>query len=101
MPAKKTVKKTGVKRKPPNAGKGRPKGSKNVATLKIKDAILNAFTEVGGEKYLVKVAREDPKTFCGLIAKVMPVQIEGTGNEQRPILIQLKDLREAANGGSE
>ena len=60
-----------------NMGKGRVKGVPNKATAALKDAILNAFTKVGGEDYLVTVAREDPRTFCTLLGKVLPMQVTG------------------------
>jgi hypothetical protein len=58
------------------AGPGRPKGSVNKTTASIKDAILNAFTTVGGEDYLVHVAQTDPRTFCALIGKVLPNEVQ-------------------------
>ena len=57
----------------------RPKGSKNKATIKIKTALTNAFEKAGGEKYLLKVARNDPKTFCGLLAKIVPSELNISG----------------------
>jgi len=60
-----------------NAGKGRPKGSVNKITADLKTAILNAFTQVGGEAYLNTVARENPAVFCTLLGKVLPTQITG------------------------
>ena len=60
-------------------GGGRAKGTPNKMTAAVKDAIVNAFNKVGGETYLVKVAREDPRTFCTLLGKVMPLQITGDG----------------------
>ena len=66
--------KKGVRKTP---GSGRKKGTANKLTIQVKDAIQNAFTEVGGEKYLVKVAKEDPRTFCTLLGKVLPTQLEG------------------------
>lgn len=65
-----------AKRRPPNAGKGRVKGVPNKNTAAVKDAILNAFTKVGGEDYLVKVANEDQKTFCTLLGKVLPIDVQ-------------------------
>lgn len=58
-------------------GPGRPPGLPNKATRVLKTAILNAFETVGGEEYLVRVAREDPKTFCTLLGKVLPTQLAG------------------------
>jgi hypothetical protein len=56
---------------------GRPPGLPNKATRVLKTAILNAFETVGGEEYLVRIAREDPKTFCTLLGKVLPTQLAG------------------------
>ena len=67
--------------KPPAAGKGRKKGSVNKTTRALKDAIMNAFETVGGESYLAVVARDDPRTFCTLLGKVLPMQVEGTGDD--------------------
>lgn len=60
-------------------GPGRPKGLPNKTTQAIKDAIVEAFEKAGGVEYLVTLAKEDPKTFCGLVGKVIPLQVEGTG----------------------
>ena len=68
---------TDTKFKPGQSKKGgRAKGTPNKATVKVKEAILNAFEEVGGEKYLVIVAKEDPRTFCTLLGKVMPAEMK-------------------------
>lgn len=42
---------------------------------------MNAFETVGGESYLAVVARDDPRTFCTLLGKVLPMQVEGTGDD--------------------
>ena len=60
---------------PPTAGKGRKKGVPNRTTAALEDAILHAFKVVGGESYLVTVARNDPRTFCALLARVLPMQL--------------------------
>lgn len=57
---------------------GRPKGVPNKTTQAIKDAITEAFTKAGGVDYLVALAESDPRTFCGLVGRVIPLQVEGT-----------------------
>ena len=52
------------------------KGTPNKTTTALKDAIMNAFEKVGGEDYLVVVAKKDPKTFCTLLARVLPLEIQ-------------------------
>jgi hypothetical protein len=67
-----------------NAGKGRPKGAKNKTTTLLKDAILMAATEAGqGDMvaYLKKQANENPGPFMALLGKVLPTQVEGTGDK--------------------
>ena len=67
-----------AKRKPPAAGKGRVKGSKNKITKAVKQAVLDAFNEVGSSDYLVKIARADPKTVCGLLGRVIPQEVNSS-----------------------
>jgi hypothetical protein len=79
--AKKAVKKTAAKktarRKPPNAGKGRPKGSKNKVSANVKEGIMQAYEELGGVNFLVKLAVDDPKTFCSLLGRIIPHEVNG------------------------
>ena len=58
---------------------GRQKGTPNKTTAALKDAILIAFEQAGGEDYLLRVANTDPKTFCTLLGKVLPMQVTGAG----------------------
>lgn len=60
-------------------GPGRPKGVGNKTTTAIKEAVVEAFNKAGGVDYLVGLSKSDPKTFCGLVGKVIPLQVEGTG----------------------
>lgn len=60
-----------------NAGKGRPAGVPNKLTAKVREAIETAFSQVGGADYLARVAIEDPKTFCALLGKLLPMQVSG------------------------
>lgn len=63
---------------PPNAGKGRKKGVPNKTTAKVKDAIMQAFDMAGGAEYLKKVSQDDPRTFCSLLGRVLPAEIQAT-----------------------
>lgn len=60
-----------------NAGKGRPKGVPNKLNASVKEAIVEAFNRAGGVDYLVQVAKDDPKTFCALVGKVIPLEVSG------------------------
>jgi len=86
--------------KPPNAGKGRKAGVPNKTTAALKDAILAAAAQSGGDLkgkggligYLKRVADEDVKAFSGLLGKVLPLQITGEGGG--PVVIQASALDE-------
>ena len=63
-----------IKRSP-----GRPKGSQNKVTVALKEAILQAGENVGGEKgligYLERLAVENSSAYAGLLAKILPHQL--------------------------
>jgi hypothetical protein len=73
--------------RPPAAGKGRPKGAKNKMTAALKDMILGALDEAGGQEYLVEQARKNPAAFLTLLGKVLPLQV--AGSESGPIEISV------------
>lgn len=55
---------------------GAKKGSVKTQTRAVKDAIRNVFyDELGGEKYLKKIAAKEPALFCSLLAKLIPQEI--------------------------
>ena len=64
----------------PNAPKGRAKGSTNKVTKALKDMILGALDDAGGQDYLKKQATENPAAFMTLIGKVLPVDATIKGN---------------------
>ena len=76
------VKKTKFKLPP---GPGRPKGVPNKSTALLKDAILKAAEQAGGEGgivgYLALQAHESPAAFLGLLGKVLPMQVVGSGDD--------------------
>jgi hypothetical protein len=66
--------------KPPAAGMGRRKGSKNKTTVLLKEAIEESFANVGGAEYLTKMALLEPKAYLTLLAKILPAKIEADIN---------------------
>lgn len=60
-------------------GAGRPKGVPNKLNGDIKAMILGALQDVGGQQYLAQQAYENPVAFMGLVAKVLPLQLQGSG----------------------
>jgi hypothetical protein len=72
---------------------GRQKGTPNHLTASIKDAIYNAFTELGGTSYLVHVGRNDPRTFCALLSKLLPTKLANADGS--PLLAALTELTDA------
>lgn len=70
------------KRPSPNPN-GRPKGSKNKTTAALKDAILLAAEQTGADGtgnggllgYLKRLAVLEPRSFVGLLGKLLPTNI--------------------------
>lgn len=60
-------------------GGGSRKGRPNKVTKALKDMILGALDQAGGEDYLLKQAQENPQAFLTLIGKVLPTQLTGEG----------------------
>ncbi len=60
------------KRLPPNAGKGRPKGSPNKATASVKAALEASLAELGGIQWFVQLARTNPDAYVRLLLQILP-----------------------------
>lgn len=64
-------------------GSGRKAGVPNKMTKALKDAILGALQAKGGQSYLENIATSDPRTFCMLLSRVLPMTLEG--NPDSPV----------------
>ena len=53
---------------------GRKPGVQNKTTIAVRDALIGAFENAGGEQWLTELARDDPKTFATLVAKLIPTE---------------------------
>lgn len=60
-----------------NRGKGRKKGVPNKLTREVKEMVLTALDNAGGDKYLLRQAEENPTAFMTLLGKIIPTQITG------------------------
>ena len=54
---------------------GRKKGTPNRMTKELKEMILGALDEAGGQAYLLAQAKENPNAFLTLIGKVLPTTL--------------------------
>ena len=54
---------------------GRKKGVPNKITADLKGMILSALDDVGGQKYLVEQAKENPTAFLTLVGKALPKEV--------------------------
>lgn len=69
---------TGQPGRPPGYPKsgGAKKGSIKMNTRRVKDTIRSVFyDDLGGAKYLRKVAKNDSALFCSLLAKLIPQEV--------------------------
>jgi hypothetical protein len=88
-----------AKNRPPAAGIGRVKGVPNKSTQLLKAAILGAFEQAGGETYLLGVAKDDPKTFLMLLAKILPAEIKADVTHSGDLAERLDSARRRAMAG--
>lgn len=81
---------------------GRQKGTPNKVTKALKDMILGALDDAGGQAYLAKQARENPNAFLALAGKVLPLQIAGDKNNPLHTITEVREtIVDPGNSGSE
>lgn len=70
-------------------GSGRKKGIPNKLSGMLKEQILKAADEAGGDDgiigYLKTQARDNPGPFMALLGKVLPLQISGDPDNPVPV----------------
>ncbi len=75
---------------------GRPRGAKSRTSAAVKEALLRAFDEVGGEAWLVKLAKSDPRTFAVLLGKVLPREVGVAVSEREGLAEKILAARKRA-----
>lgn len=78
-----------------NAGKGRPKGSKNKVTLEAKTAIAQAAEQLGGVDRMVTWAKADPANERAFWSTIYPklVAITVAGDPNNPVVTEIRRIR--------
>ena len=81
-------------------GAGRPAGAKNKVPGDVKVALGAAFWNLGGIKYLEKVGKTNPTTFCALLHKLIPPeQPSPSGPVRHEVVLRWMTPEMAANRG--
>lgn len=55
---------------------GRQKGTPNKFTGELREMILGALDDAGGQKYLKQQARDNPTAFLALVGRTLPKEIK-------------------------
>jgi len=58
------------------SGQGRPRGAQNLMTRQLRELILAALDDAGGQKYLAAQAKENPIAFMALLGRILPTAIQ-------------------------
>jgi hypothetical protein len=79
------------------AGRPETAGCVHRRNFSDKDALIQAFEEVGGEDWLVELVKSAPRTFAMLLAKLIPheLKVAGGGDE---LLVVVKDYTRGKAG---
>ena len=80
-----------------NRGLGRKKGVPNKVTKALKDMILGALDDAGGQTYLATQAKANPAAFMTLVGKVLPMQV--AGDADNPLIVINTIRREVIDKG--
>lgn len=71
---------------------GRQKGTPNKTTASVKQALIQAFDDLGGVESLVLWGSENPTQFYQLWAKILPQEVHNTltGADGGPLATSLE-----------
>jgi hypothetical protein len=71
----------GSKARRAQTGSGRAKGTKNKFSRDVKESILNALEQLGGDQWFVKLGKSSKhkSSMAGLVKALIPIQVQGAG----------------------
>lgn len=85
--------------KPGERRGGRKAGTPNRVTGSVKDMIEGALKDLGGQEWLVQAARESPHAFMALIGKLIPKDLNVSGEVKHSLAeLVLKSFEKADDG---
>lgn len=58
---------------------GRTKGTPNKLSASVKDNVISVFEDLGGTEHMKLWASENPTQFYNIYAKLLPLQLNGAG----------------------
>ncbi len=76
----------------PKTGGGTRAGKPNHLTRDLRAMIEGALHAVGGQAYLEKQAKKNPKAFMALVGRILPKDINVTTNHAAPRVIDSSKL---------
>lgn len=90
--------KPGGRGRPPGGPKlgGRPPGQPNKITRDIKEMIIGALNDAGGQAYLAARALDAPTAFLALVGRVLPMQVTGANGGALAVDFRWADATDAA-----
>jgi hypothetical protein len=77
------------------------KPAKQGTVAALTESMMEALAAAGGADYLLAIARDDPKTFCALLTRILPVRGEA-GKAESGIMLRWEGstLRKIGKGGN-
>jgi hypothetical protein len=79
-----------ARKRPPNAGKGRPKGALNKTTKSAKEALALAFAGIGGVPKLIEWAKDNRDEFYKLWVRLVPTEVTGENGGAIPVTVAVR-----------
>lgn len=70
-------------------GGGSRKNIPNKVTKELKEMILGALDDAGGQAYLARQAEDNPNAFLTLVGKVLPMTVNTNLQDTTPIKIHI------------
>jgi hypothetical protein len=85
----------------PKRSPGRPKGAGNKVATTVKEALAMSFNNIGGVKWMEKLAEKEPRAYAQLLAKLIPTGVQAVGTDGESAPLQIKIVLEKPNSNKD